>query len=241
MLVRTWWAPLAVIAAVAVAASAGCNGSGGKTPAANAVPSVTANPEVAALTQKFAASTFQATYTVTGGGADSGGQMLIYKDGPSRFRFDITTKTNGKPTSVIFIQNNDTSAFCLRDAAGLAPMLGVSAGQGVCFKSNVNDPNNPVGNLSSTFADIENANVTVLSKSTRTIAGREASCYRATDNITGNVDTSCFASDGAMLYVQTEGTDANTIEATDVKSTVSATAFDLPYPVKDFPGASSTP
>ena len=231
MLMRGWWVSSAAVAAVAIAASA-CSGSGSKT------PSPTANPEIAAITQKFAASTFQATYTVSGSGADSGGQMVIYKDGPNRFRFDISTTRNGQPTSVMFIQNNNTSAWCLNDAAELVPMLG---GQGVCFKSNANDPNNPVGNLSSTFADLESANVTLLSKSTRTIAGREASCYRATDNITGNVDTRCFASDGAMLYSQTEGPDANTIEATDVKSTVSATAFDLPYPVKDFPGASSTP
>lgn len=213
-----------VLMAVAVA-SAACNGgSGSKTP-------------VAAITQKFAASTFQATYDVTGTGADPGGTMVLYKDGPTRFRFDITASQAGQPLSVVFIQNDTTSAFCLKDAAGLGPILGIPAGQGVCFKSNPNDPNNPVGNLSSTFADIENADVTVLSTSTKTVAGRDTSCYRARDNTTSDISTICFASDGAMLYVQTEGANASTIEATDVTSSVASTNFDLPYQVKDFPSA----
>ncbi len=138
--------------------------------------------------------------------------------------------------SVIVIQNDTTSAFCLKDAGELAPLLGVEAGKGVCFKSNPDDPNNPVGNLSTTFSDIENADVTVLDTSTRKIAGRDASCYHVKDNTTSEVSTICFDDNGAMLYVQTEGTNSSTIEATDVKSSVDGSSFELPYEVKDFPG-----
>ena len=249
-----WWVPLAAIAVVALTAACG-GGSSDKTPtsssssgaSAGSTSAATASsggsggggvPDVKAITKKFADSTFQANYKVTGSGADAtGGQMQLYKDGQTKFRFDITATQNGQPMSIIFIQNGDTSSFCLKDAGELGPLLGVDAGKGVCFKSNANDPNNPVGNLSSTFSDIENADVTVLDTSKRQVAGRDTACYRAKDNASRDISTICFASDGAMLYVQTEGTDANTIEATDVKSSVSATDFDLPYEVRDFPGS----
>lgn len=250
-----WWMPVAAIAAVAL--TVGCSGgsSKDKTPTSaasngssaqstSAATSSSGNnsgggggvPDVKVITKKFADATFQATYKVTGSGADAGGEMLIYKDGTNRFRFDITATQNGQPMSIIFIQKDDTSAFCLKDAGELAPLLGVDAGKGVCFKSNANDPNNPVGSLSSTFSDIENADVTVLETSKRKVAGRDAACYRAKDNTSGEISTICFANDGAMLYVQTEGADANTIEATDVKSSVDGSSFELPYDVKDFPG-----
>ena len=252
-----WWMPVAAIAMVAL--TAGCSGgsskdktststaSGGSpsTAAATSSSSGTSGggnvPDVKVTTQKFAGATFQANYKVTGAGVEGGGQMQIFKDGQSRFRFDITATQSGQPTSVSFIQNDNTSAFCLKDPGDLGPVLGIDAGKGVCFKSDPNDPNNPVGNLSTTFSDIENGDVTVLDTSTRQVAGRSASCYHEKDNTSGDVSTICFGDDGAMLYVQTEGTDANTIEATDVKSSVSSSDFNLPYEVKNFPGASSTP
>ena len=162
--------------------------------------------------------------------------MRLFKDGQDRFRFDITATQDGQEMSVVFIQNGDTSAFCLKDAGELGPLLGVDAGKGVCFESDPNDPNNPVGSLSTTFEEIENADVTVLETSKREVAGRDAACYRARENSTEEISTICFSDDGAMLYVQTEGEDANTIEATEVKSSVDGSSFELPYEVKDFPG-----
>ncbi len=250
-----WLMAMSAVAAVALIAACGGSSSKDQTPTSvasngtqakstSAATSSSGNnsgggggvPDVTAITKKFAEATFQATYKVTGSGAEGGGEMLLYKDGQNRFRFDITATQNGQPMSIIFIQKDDTSAFCLKDAGELAPLLGVDAGKGVCFKSNANDPNNPVGSLSTTFSDIENADVTVLETSKRKVAGQDAACYRAKDNASGEISTICFADNGAMLYVQTEGTDANTIEATDSKSSVDASVFELPYEVKDFPG-----
>lgn len=251
MRTRGWWTAAAAIAVVAVAV--GCNGgsSKNKTPTsgdATAKPTAAATsssggtssdanvPDVKDMAKKFAGAKFQASYKVTGVGAEGGGEMQLFKDGQDRFRFDITATQDGQQMSIVFIQNGDTSAFCLKDAGQLAPLLGVDAGSGVCFKSDPDDPNNPVGDLSTTFEDIENADVTVLETSKRKVAGRDGSCYRAKENSTGDISTICFANDGAMLYVQTEGEDANTIEATEVKSSVDSGSFELPYEVKDFPG-----
>lgn len=249
-----WWMAATAIASVALIAACGGGSSKDKTPSAGATNGAAAqstkaatssssdasgggsSSDVKAITQKFAKATFQASYKVTGSGAEGNGEMQLYKQGQDRFRFDITATQNGQPMSIIFIQKDGTSAFCLKDAGELAPFLGVDAGSGVCFKSNPDDPNNPVGSLSTTFSDIENADVTVLDTSTRKVAGRDASCYHAKDNTSGEISTICFADNGAMLYVQTEGSDASTIEATDVKSSVDSSSFDLPYEVKDFPG-----
>jgi hypothetical protein len=251
---RRW---LVILAAAALAAvAAGCSGGNSKdktstagsadaspakgTPAAASTTKTSSgggsSSDVTAITKKFAASTFQASYKVTGGGADvSGGTMQLFKDGQKRFRFDITATQNGQQMSIVFIQKDDTSAFCLKDAGELGPLLGVDAGKGICFKATPGDANNPVANLSTMFSDIENADVKVLETSSRKVAGRDASCFRTEDNTTKDISTICFGSDGAMLYVKTEGTDANEIEATDVKSSVKAADFDLPYEVRDFP------
>jgi len=222
--------------AAATSSGGGSQATAAATSASNGASSGADVPDIKEITQKFAKATFHASYKVTGGGALGGGEMQLYKQGQDRFRFDITATENGQEMSIIFIQNGATSAFCLNDAGELAPFLGVDAGSGVCFKSNPDDPNNPVGDLSTTFSDIENADVTVLDTSTRKVAGRDTSCYRAKDNAAGDIQTICFDDAGAMMYVETEGADATTLEATDVKSSVDDKSFDLPYEVKDFPG-----
>jgi hypothetical protein len=256
MRMQTWWTAAVAILVVVLAAGCSSSSSKDKTPAsassstssggAQATAAATSNsggtssggdvPDIKEITQKFAKATFHASYKVTGGGALGGGDMQLYKEGQDRFRFDITATENGQEMSIIFIQNGATSAFCLTNAGDLAPLLGVDAGSGVCFKSNPDDPNNPVGDLSTTFSDIENADVTVLGTSTRKVAGRDTSCYRAKDNAAGDISTICFDDSGAMMYVESEGSDVTTLEATDVQSSVDAKSFDLPYEVKDFPG-----
>jgi hypothetical protein len=253
MRMRRWWITAVAILAVVLAAGCSSSSSKDKTPTSapsggGAQPTAAATsasdgassgadvPDIMEITQKFAKATFHASYKVTGGGALGGGDMQLYKQGQDRFRFDITATENGQEMSIIFIQNGATSAFCLDDAGELAPLLGVDAGSGVCFQSNADDPNNPVGDLSTTFSDIENADVTVLETSTRKVAGRDTSCYRAKDNAAGDISTICFDDAGAMLYVESEGADVTTLEASDVESSVDDKSFDLPYEVKDFPG-----
>ena len=224
---------------------------GGSTPAAGTTVSaaVTAetttnggggagDAEIRAVADKFAKSTFNATYKATGSEADSfaGGTLTLVKDGDKKFRFDVTTKQDGKDVSIIFIQTDATSAFCLKDAGELGALLGIEAGKGVCFKTSQNDASNPVGNLQELFKDVENVNVTVLEKTSRKIAGQDGMCYRTKDNDKGDISTACFTKEGVMLYVKTEGDAPSEIEAQTVSTKVSDDDFTLPYEERELPG-----
>lgn len=249
---------LAVFAALALGAAAlsacgGGNGSKTSTPggtsAAGSPAGATSeatqsaggngagSAELADVAQKFASSTFQATYKTSGSGSEGlfGGQLVLYKDGQQRFRFDASITQDGQATDVIFITTESVSAFCLKDVGELGGLLGIAPGQGVCFKSDPNDPNNPVAGLSSIFQDLETTNTTLLDKSSRTVAGKDTTCYRMKDNSTAEISTACFTSDGVLMSTSTEGSDAFTMEATVVSGSVSAGAFDLPYELRDLP------
>lgn len=255
------FAVLAVGAAALLACKSGSNGTsaGGASPAAtksgattsaatqeatsassNAGSSSGSSDEINALAKKFAASTFHATYKATSSGSDTfaNGQMVLIKDGDKRLRFEATVSQGGQDMQVIFIATDAVSAFCLKDAGQLGALLGIEAGKGVCFKSDPNDKNNPVGSISSLFSDLENMDVTVLDKSSRQVAGKDATCYKTRDNKTSDVSTDCFTKDGVLMYSQSEGASGFEMEATDVSGSVSGSDFDLPYEVRDLPASS---
>jgi hypothetical protein len=189
------------------------------------------------MKKKFLKSTFHAEYTVTGAGAEdfADGKLVMYKDGEKRFRFDITAKQDGQEMALSVIENGDESAFCLKDAGELGALLGIEAGEGVCFKSDPDDPSNPASGLNSMFSDIENDDSTVLDTSKKKVAGRDASCFKVKDGTDGEISTVCFSKEGILLSVDTEGADASTFEATDVEGKVSGGDFDLPYEVREMP------
>jgi hypothetical protein len=219
------------------------SGSGDASPAAGKTAATasgggSADPELLAVEDKFAKSTFTATYKATGAEADvlAGGTLSLVKDGDTKFRFDVTTQQDGKDVSIIFIQSGDTSAFCLKDAAELGALLGIEPGKGVCFKTAQSDPNNPVGSLQDLFKGVASADVTLIEKSKRTVAGQDGTCYKTKDNASGDVSTSCFTNDGVMLYVKTEGASPSEIEAQTVSTAVNADDFTLPYEERELPG-----
>jgi hypothetical protein len=257
---------LTVFAVVVVAAAAliACNSGGNSTSTGGASPAATASGatttaatqeatgagsnagsggssnELNALAKKFAAATFHATYKATSSGSDAfaNGQMVLIKDGDKRLRFEATVSQDGQDMQVIFIATDTVSAFCLKDAGQFGALLGIEPGKGVCFKSDPNDQNNPVGSISSLFSDLENMDVTVLDKSSRQVAGKDATCYKTRDNKTSDVSTDCFTKDGVLMYSQSEGSSGFEMEATDVSGSVSGSDFDLPYEVRDLPASS---
>jgi hypothetical protein len=188
------------------------------------------------IAEKFGNATFNADYKISGSlGADiTDGTMKLVKKGSDKFRFEVNGKQNGEDLAVIFIETPDVSAFCLKNAGEFGALLGVADGDGVCFKSN-DESTNPVGSLSDSLKDFENQDVTVLDTSKRTIAGQDGTCYKTQDNSTQEISTACFASDGTMLFVETEGDDQGAIEATSVSKSVSDSDFDPPYELKDAP------
>jgi hypothetical protein len=233
--------------------------SPGKTAASGATPGATSgaggsssggDPEVKAMGKKFGQSTFNATYNLTESGSDqsSGGTLTMTKDGETKFRLDLSTTQDGKETAIIFIEADDVSAFCLKDAAEFGALLGIESGQGVCFKTSATDPNNPVGSLRDSLKEFENADVTLIEKSSKNVAGQDGQCFKTKDNTTSEISTTCFNKDGVILYVNTEGDNTSVIEAQTVSGSVSADDFKLPYEERELPaglggdtGATPTP
>ncbi len=251
-----WMMLAAVLSAGAIVAA--CGGSskkasttpgasaaaGGSTGAAATAAATTpgsggaVDPELRALGVKFTKSTFNATYKVTGANAAqfSDGLLKLEKDGDKKFRMDVNTTQDGVDTTIIFIESDAVQAFCLKDAGALGAVLGLEAGKGVCFPSKSGDPNNPVGSLRDSLKDFENANVVLLEKSTKKVAGQDGQCYKTKDNTTAEISTTCFNGDGVILYLKTEGDAGSEIVAQSVSGSVNADDFKLPYEEKSLPG-----
>ncbi|MDP9237195.1 MAG: hypothetical protein M3P30_07345 [Chloroflexota bacterium] len=196
--------------------------------------------EIRAIAAKLRAATFKGIYTLTatvGSSADAltDGQMVLYKEGDQRSRFDVTGKQAGQDVRIVAIQDGRTSLFCVKSPGGIAGLFGFANGEGLCVKG-VADDQDAAASFRQISSYLWNDDATVLEKSSRTIAGMEADCYRAKDNQTDEISTACFSRDGALLYAKNEGDTASEIVATQITGTVSDADFDPPYPVTDIPG-----
>jgi len=251
-------------AALVLAAACGGGSSSNKTPAATSGAGATSaatrsaattpaaattgaaggggsNAELKATLNKFVAATFKTTYTLSGGtGADSfgDGKLVMYKDGAARIRFDISGTQDGQPISMTLIERDGKTVICLNDAGDIGAILGVEAGKGVCFNTDPKDTaSNPASSLTQTLSDLEGGDVTLVSTSTRKIAGRDATCYVTQSAGAGGTDEECFSGDGVVLFSST-GDGGSRIEATEIGGSVADADFDPPYDVHDLPTTS---
>lgn len=263
---RTRWMALAALLTAGVAAFAACgggsgnngSGSGTRTPAAQqttsgggastaeAEPTKKSNSgggggsssELQDLADKFAKSTFRASYEISGGDLEgiTNGQIAIYKDGKDKLRFDIKGEQDGQAFEASFIETPTDSYLCLSGeaAASLGELIGVDTSQGVCTKSTPDDPTNPVGSLIGDFTDIAQGNVELQGKEKKTVAGEDGTCYTVLDKDTNETNVACFNDDGALLSI--ESGSSGTLTATSVEGSVSGSDFEPPYEVKDIPG-----
>lgn len=195
------------------------------------------DPELRAIGDKFAKSTFKATYRTSESDSDGlgGGDLTLEKDGDAKFRFEITTKQDGNDVSSVFIETPDVSAFCLKQAGDLGALLGVAPNEGVCLNNPAGDSTSEGGGLRDLFTSAQNPNAKLLEKSSRTIAGQNGTCYRTEDKTDGQISTVCFTADGVLLYIKDEGDTSSEVEARTVSSSVSARDFELPYELKALP------
>jgi len=253
---QRWWFTLAaaLVATVALFAVA-CGGDddeddgGGdaETPAAAETPADgsddgegeddgdngggTGSEEFDDVIRRFAESTFTADYDVTGltdeevGFADP--QFNITKDGPDRFRFDISGTLEGEDVAIIIIDNQGEGGFCVRGNIGL-PVEGTD---GACFTSGPFEES--FGSITQGFEELGDTDFEVLEESERTIAGEDAKCYRVRDLSDQTETDICVHEDGALLYFSDGET---TFEATSFSDEVDSSQFDLPYEVQEIPG-----
>lgn len=256
---RIRWMPLAGLVLGATLTFGACGGDdkkddGGtaKTPATERTASGDADPtktsdggtasgdlkELQKLAEKFAESTFQAVYTVAGGEAGSplqDGTITIYKDGPNKLRFDIKAEQDGEVFEGAFIQSDTGSYFCIVGGE-FGALLGDEAGDGICTKSDPQDPSNPVASLADEFGDLDIGNVEIKSKEDRKIAGQDGTCYVVFDKDVNETTTTCFNDDGVLLAIESQAADGLSFEATSVEGDVSDSDFEPPYPVQEIPG-----
>lgn len=211
--------------------------SGATTGATSSAGGDSVDPELRAIGEKFARSTFKATYRTSESDSDGLGDLTLEKDGDAKFRFEITTNQDGEEVSSVFIETPDVSAFCLKQAGELGALVGVDLDEGVCFNNPADDATSEGGGLRDLFASARNPNARLLEKSKRTIAGQDGTCYRTQDNDDGVISTVCFTGDGVLLYIMDEGDPGSEVEARTVSSSVSDSDFELPYELKVFPGA----
>jgi hypothetical protein len=241
---------VSLIAAAGLAfAACGGGANGDKTPAGDVIadgdtsqepvaPAPADTEEVRAKATKFSRATFKATYVITGPqtGGVNGSMLTLYKDGDKKFRFDITGTEDGKDVAIISIEAPGVSALCLKNAGDFGALFGIEGDEGVCLKSDPQESGDAGGGLETVLKGLENADVTVLEKSTRTAAGLTGTCYRAQDNGTSQINTTCYTDDGLIIYREDEGDEPSVMEAQTISRTVSADDFNLPYDVKDLPG-----
>lgn len=178
---------------------------------------------------KFPGSKYRGTYRVTGG--EMQGTFVIIKDGEDRIRYEIESTQDGETVSGTFIQNGDQSGFCLQDPGEFAEVLGVPAGEGVCF--NDDQAIGSVGSLTEEFDNLQEGNYEVANATKRQIAGQDAQCADVTTT-DGDTSNSCFSDDGELLYVS-DPSDNSVFEATEISGNVEGDAFDFPYPVRELP------
>lgn len=234
---RRYLVGAAALSLVALAAACGGSKSATKTPIPN-TPSDPNAQELLALSAKSVTASLEVHYGVndTGSAQPLNGFMTIYKQGRDRTRIDLASNDSGETVSLVLLQTPEDAVFCLPGASSLAQLAGVEDGAGVCFK---NDANSPVPNLSAItdiFTAISPGDLSVSSKSSRTILGASATCFDYTTDGGDTKNTTCFTADGVPLYDKTvSGSETTELDAVQMKPQPASDVFNPPYPVKDFP------
>jgi hypothetical protein len=180
--------------------------------------------------QKFIDASFKTTYNATFAAAeDAPGSFTMYKSGTEKFRFDATSVVDGVEMKFIFISAGDTSGL---EAGELGVLLGVEAGEGVCF---ANDPT--MGSFDTLSEQLNSFEEDELSDAEglpdREVAGETVKCGRSTED-DGTSTEVCFTDDGVLAYLKSD--DGTEFTATDLGGEPSDSDFELPYEVKEFPG-----
>ena len=221
--------PVAALAFVLAAFTlSGCSGGGDE----DSVGDPTSEAAVRSAADRFRDASFTAEYTLNA--EDIGdGTVTIYKDGNTRFRFDIDATQAGEGVHLIIIEAED-SAFCLDDAGALGGIFGLDGDDGVCFESDEGGTDDP-GGFSSIFTQLLDGDVEVAEIGGRQIAGRQSRCYRIQGSEADVVDEVCISDEGVFLYAKSS--DGSVLEATDVSDEVDSGVFDLPYEIRDLPEA----
>jgi outer membrane lipoprotein-sorting protein len=190
------------------------------------------NSEFSDLADKFAQSTFKATYTLTGEGGAAEGSMIWYKKG-DRLRMDFEGETEGVQMTATFIMLPDKSYLCTE-----IPEIAEGGGCFLASSSEGEGVSAMAAELESTLADPD---VDIVSTSSREIAGQDVKCYTVRSPEIEGESEICLSEDGAPLLTKetVEGAETS-MEATDFSRDVSDSDFEPPYPISEDISATPT-
>ena len=187
--------------------------------------------ELRDLAEQFGITEVRVTYDFSGPGVGDSGfvsQMILYAKPPDRWRMDITSPEGD--ISMIF--DGESTLLCASEG-----------GEGRCLAAPLDDALGiPFFNIFTDPGEIDDLVETALgvdvSRSSREIAGQDANCFSFSGGIddTSGAGEYCFRDDGVLLLLRAEDVDGDedfTIEATDVRDSVSDNDLEPPYEVLD--------
>ncbi len=192
--------------------------------------SIDVSDELRDLADQFGITEVKVTYSMSGPGAgpaEFDSEMILYSKPPDRWRMDIISADGD--TSMIF--DGQTTLMCAS-----------VGGEGRCLAAPLDDPLAvPFLNI---FTDPDELDDLVgsalgvdVSRSSREIAGQDANCFSFSSDIDGTTGSGefCFRDDGVLLLLRAEsgGEEEFTMEATDVRDSVSDEDLEPPFEVLD--------
>lgn len=222
---------LALVLSLGLLAAA-CGGDGEETGAEGTETPATGTQDgdgVEGLASEFENTDARVAYTLTSeaeGESQDGEFELFWRGSEGRWRMDFTFEGQGSTTMIstgegaIVCDHNQKSCFSVPSAQQAQvplPFLGEA----------LRAPERFGETLSQNFAGTD------FDESSRTIAGRDASCF-SSNTEEGDFEI-CFSDDGLLLawsFDSAQG--SSTLEATEVGD-VPDGAFDPPYEVQDLP------
>jgi len=208
----------------------GATSEAGTTPAAEATPQTQeGGGQFSDLAAKFANVTFKATYNMSESGGDTPGQtaMTLYKKGDN-LRIDMTGEIEGQQQTAIYISRPDQSYLCSD-----IPEMGGST----CFSEPADSSQGAGDLISSLESALNDPSAEIVSTTSRTIAGEDATCYVIHSPDVDGESEVCLSNDAVPLYTRsTSGGQEMSLEATSFGHDVSDSDFEPPYPITDISG-----
>lgn len=203
---------LAALAGVPMAAACDESSPTETTPTATseASPSPTPTRAPEATPTPRPALTYQVTY--------------VYAQ-PAKIGTQVWVERPPLRASWVFLDNGYMSGW-IYDGTTVTSCSGVTGGAGECTLSQQATGTPPAGIGGGATATATPPGLTQLPS--RTIAGREASCWQLPQQSGAPADY-CVSHDGIMLYTSSAGI---TLEAIEVRDTVDESLLSPPYPVK---------
>ncbi len=190
------------------------------------------NGDLSSFADRFGVSEVKVVYNFTSSDAVEGfeGTMTLYTKPPDKWRMDIGTPDG----DIAMINNGDATYMCASED-----------GEGACFESPTDDAIGlPFLNIFTDpdgFDDFIDISPGVdVDRSSREIAGQDATCFNVSGEIAGESGAGefCFRDDGVLLLASTsdDATGEFTMEATSVSDSVSDEDFEPIYDVLDIGG-----